>query len=133
MQLEFYKNLLFYGLAFCLGCLTLSACDNSSSITITDKSSIGIPDVLIEIHAPIHGSTLPANQPFILDYDVIRGDKGSYIQLRVDKQTPVKIAKTSGRHLMEPLPPGEHTITLTEFTANGHKTGGKAKISVIMQ
>ena len=119
--------------AICLVCLTLCACNDSPSISISDKSDIGIPDALLEIHAPINGSTLPANQPVVLDYEVIRGDKGSYIRLKVDKQKSVKIARTKGMHRIDPLPPGKHTITLTEYTAEGRKTGGHATISIVIE
>lgn len=120
-------------LASCLA-LLLGACSDSE-LNIHDPRRVGIgaPESLLEIYAPESGSVLEANMPFILDYAVVRGDKGNHITIRIDEQRPFKVAQIQARHHMEGLPPGPHTITVTEYTKDDLPTGGQATIHIIMQ
>lgn len=127
-------NHIYAWLTGCCLALLLGACSESDlNIPDAHKVGIGAPESLLEIYAPESGSVLPANTPFILDYAVVRGEKGSYIKIHVDKQPPLKVAQTRARHHMDGLPAGSHTITVTEYTKDGLPTGGLATVHVIMQ
>ena len=112
--------------------LLFVAC-SETDFNIPDPGSMGIPDSLIEVYSPVSGATLPADTDFVLDFAVVRGNKGAYVKLRVDKMRSVTLAKISGKHHIDGLPAGPHTIALVEYTHDGRRTGGETIINVIME
>lgn len=113
--------------------LILSACSPSDNDLKFATPDIPVPEALMEIYSPTNGSVLPANTPFVLEYDVVRGAKGRYVEIQIDKQQPALINQTYGKHFIDALPAGSHTITLTEFSQQGEPTGGFAVIHITME
>jgi len=111
--------------------LLLSACTDAD-INIPDRDSLGMSNPLIEIYAPLSGSTLPADTDFVLDYAILRSEDGHHIKIRVDKKRPVSVHKLRGKHRMKGLPAGEHRIEIVEYTKDGRKTGGKITLQLTM-
>lgn len=109
----------------------LVACDDSS-FNIPNRDSLGMSTPLIEINSPSSGTTLPANQDFILDYAVLRSEDGHHINIYVDKKRPMSVFKLQGKHRMKGLPAGKHRIRIIEYTKDGRKTGGNITLQVTM-
>lgn len=119
---------------FALCCLFLvAACEGDPpEINLsTDVDKVYPP--LAEIYAPKDGGTVPAHQSFALDYAVVRGTSGSYVEIQVDKKKPQKVALTDGRHLIEGLAPGKHRISITEYNKKGKPTGARAAVEITAQ
>ncbi len=112
--------------------LLFVACSDAD-LNIPDPKSMGIADSLIEVYAPVTGSILPADTGFVLDFAVVRGSQGAYIKLRIDKQRPVILNSLSGKHRIDGLPAGPHTLVITEYAADGRPTGGQVLINVVME
>lgn len=110
----------------------LFAC-SESDINIPSKEYFEQPKTLVEIYSPINGSVLPQNTPFILEYEVIRGQKGGYIKIQVDKMRPVTIARIKGQHHIDGLPAGSHTIKISDYGKNKKRGEGQAIINITMQ
>lgn len=117
-------------LALCL-LLLLGACSDSEMNLNIPVSPRELP--LLEIQSPVNGAVLPANQSFILSYEVVQGDNGDHVVIQVDKQKPVTVHQTYGRHHIEGLPPGKHTIIVSEYTSTKQATGAQAVIHLTMQ
>lgn len=111
--------------------LLLGACSDSD-FNIPDRGSIGMSQPLIEIYSPQSGSTLPANENFILEYAILRSEDGHHIKIYVDKKRPMSVFKLRGKHRMRGLPAGKHRIKIVEYTRDGRKTGGKITLRVTM-
>ena len=112
---------------------TLSACGRSDNTLNFPSPKIPVPEALLEIYNPVNGSVLPANSPFILEYEVVRGEKGHHVKIQIDDQKPDIINEIRGRHFIEGLEPGPHTIILKEYTRQGAETGGIAIIHISME
>lgn len=112
--------------------LFLVACSDTD-LNIPAPKSMGMSEPLIEVYTPVTGSILPADTDFVLGFAVVRGRKGAYIKLRIDKRRPVTLNILSGKHHIDGLPAGPHTITITEYTNDGRPTGGQASINVFME
>jgi len=107
----------------------LTACGGEDKLDFQTGDS-GLPPPLIEVYEPVNGSVIPANTDFVVDYAVVRGKAGDYVEIRVDKQKPMRINSLEGRHLIKGLGPGRHTLLIEEHTADGKKTGGVARIEI---
>ena len=112
--------------------LLLSACGPEPEIDFQAEDA-GLPPPLIEIYQPLNGDTLPANEPFTIDYAVVRGTGGAYVEIGIDGQAPVRIQGLKGRHLMAGLAPGRHRLQIVEYTDKGKPTGGVALIELTAQ
>ena len=111
--------------------LSLGACSDSD-FNIPDRNSIGMSQPLIEIYSPLSGSSLPANEGFILDYAILRSENGHHIKIYVDKKRPMSVHKLRGKHRMKGLPAGKHSIKIIEYTKDGRKTGGNITLHLTM-
>lgn len=113
--------------------LACTGCSNSDLEISSIQSGNEKLQPLLEIYAPSSGDTLPADTPFTLEYAVVRGSDGDYVEVQVDKQKPVKVAQTRGHHLVHGLPPGRHTIAVKEFDKRGQPTGGRTAVTIQVQ
>lgn len=125
------KAIKFY-LLFALYLLFITACSDSD-INIPDKHSIGFTQTLVAIYSPTNGATLTANKPFILNYEVLRAIKTSYVKIQVDKNNPVTVANIKGQHQINGLSKGMHTILVSEYRSNNKPSGSQAIIKVLMK
>ncbi len=89
-----------------------------------------LPPSLIEIYEPVNGAVIPANTDFVVDYAVLRGNRGDYVEILVGEQKPMRINSLKGRHLIHGLAPGKHALLIVEYAADGKKTGGMARIEI---
>lgn len=115
-----------------LALFLLSACGGEDKLDFQSADS-GLPPPLIEIYEPLNGSVIPANTDFVVDYAVVRGNSGDYVEILVDKQKPMRVNSLRGRHLIHGLPPGRHTLLIVEHTADGKETGGVARIEISVE
>lgn len=122
----------FSWLSACL-LLACTACSDSDLEISTVQTGEGKPPSLVEIYTPNSGDTLPANTPFTLEYAVVRGGDGDYVEVQVDGQKPVKVVHIRGQHLVPGLPPGRHTIAVKEFDSHGRPTGGRTSVIITTQ
>jgi len=104
--------------------LTLAACSDSAAPEF--RAGAPLPPPLIEVYAPRPGSQVPAGQALTVEYAVVRGKQGRYVKIRLDRQPPARVQGLQGRHLIETVRPGEHTLSLVERDAEGRETGGQA-------
>ena len=109
----------------------LSAC-SESDFNIPNRNSVGMSNPLIEIYSPVSGSSLPANESFVIDYAILRSEDGHHIKIFVDKKRPISVFKLRGKHSMDGLPAGKHRIQIIEYTKDGRKTGGNITLQVTM-
>ena len=117
---------------FIFYCLIVTACSDSD-INIPSNQGIGFTKTLIAIYSPINGSTLPANKPFILSYEVLRGIKTSYIKIQVDKAMPITVDNIKGKHHINGLSEGAHTILISEYRSDNKPSGSNAMIKLLMK
>ena len=110
----------------------LGACSSDENLDFR-SGDIDKPSALIEIQRPIDGGVIPAGEDFVVVYEVVRGTDGAYVNISVDRQVPVRVNSLKGRHRMDGLPPGEHTLEIVEHMANGQRTGGVARIEFVAQ
>jgi hypothetical protein len=125
-------NIIKVSLFFILYFLLLTACSDSD-INIPSNKGIGFNKTLIAIYSPSNGSTLSANKPFILNYEVLRGVKTSYVKIKVDKTTPITVDKIKGKHHINGLSEGIHTILVSEYRSDDKPSGSQAMIKLIMK
>lgn len=109
-----------------------SACSSDENLDFQIDNN-GLPTPLIEIYAPIDGSVIAADTDLVVDYEVVRGKRGAYVDIRVDKQKPMHVKSLKSRHRIQGLAPGSHTLVIVERTANGEMTGGVAKIEFVTE
>jgi hypothetical protein len=109
--------------------LSLTACSDSN-INIPNKQSIGFSKTLVAIYSPENGSTLSINRPVIIDYEVLRGIKTSYVKIQVDKSPPLTVVNIKGRHHINALSEGPHTIMVSEYRSDGKASGSQAVIRI---
>lgn len=112
--------------------LFITACSDSD-INIPSKQSIGFTKTLVAIYSPTNNFTLSANKPFILDYEVLRGVKTSYVKIQVDNTTPITVARIKGRHHINGLSEGTHTILVSEYRNDGKPSGSQAMIKLTVK
>jgi hypothetical protein len=113
--------------------LLLAACSEPDpNFNIPNRDSLGMSSPLIEVHAPLSGSTLPANTDYTLDYAILRSEDGHHIKIYVDKNKPMSVFKLEGKHRMHGLPAGKHRIRIIEYTKDGRKTGGNITLQLTM-
>lgn len=128
----FYNSLYRYqltGLALLLFLLT--ACSDNEMTFNIPVAPREVP--LLEVYSPNNGAVLTANEAFILDYEVVRGDGGAYVVIQIDQQKPIIVYRTYGRHHIDPLPAGKHTINILEYTREGKATGAQAILHLTMR
>jgi hypothetical protein len=113
--------------------LACAACSDSELEISAVQTGDGKPPSLVEIYTPNSGDTLPADTPFTLEFAVVRGGGGDYVEVQVDKKKPVKVAHTRGHHLVPGLPPGPHTIAVKEFDQHGQPTGGRTSVTITVK
>ena len=119
-------------LLFVLYLLFITACSDSD-INIPDKHSIGFTQTLVAIYSPTNGTTLTADQPFILNYEVLRAIKTSYVKIQVDKNIPITVANIKGQHQINGLSKGMHTILVSEYRSDNKPSGSQAIVKVLMK
>ena len=107
----------------------LTACGDEGKLDFQTVDS-GLPLPLIEVYMPLDGSTIPANSDFVVDYAVVRGKGGDYVEIRMDQQKPMRVNSLKGRHQMKGLNPGRYALLIVEYAADGKKTGGMARIEI---
>lgn len=112
--------------------LSVTACSDSD-INIPGKQSIGFSKTLVAIYSPVTGSVLTKNKPFVINYEVIRGIKTSYVKIQVDKTMPITVARIKGKHQINGLSEGLHTILVSEYRSDGKASGSQALIKINMQ
>lgn len=117
---------------FVLYLFFITACSDSE-INIPEKHSIGFTQTLVAIYSPTNGTTLTANKPFILNYEVLRAIKTSYVKIQVDKNTPITVANIKGQHQINGLSKGMHTILVSEYRSDDKPSGSQAFIKVLMK
>jgi hypothetical protein len=132
IRMPLSANITKASLLFILIFLFLAACSDSD-INIPNNQGIGFNKTLIAIYSPDNGSTLSANKPFILNYEVLRGIKTSYVKIQVDKTTPITVDKIKGKHHINALSEGIHTILISEYRSDGKPSGSQAIIKVKME
>ena len=110
----------------------ISACTDSD-INIPKNRGINFSQTLVAIYSPTSGEILTANEPFILSYEVLRAIKTSYVKIQVDKTTPVTVAKIKGKHHINALTKGIHTIRVSEYRSDGKPSGSEAIIKINMK
>ncbi|HEB92020.1 MAG TPA: hypothetical protein ENI94_00805 [Gammaproteobacteria bacterium] len=110
----------------------LTACGDEGRLDFQTVDS-GLPLPLIEVYMPLDGSTIPANSDFVVDYAVVRGKGGDYVEIRVDQQKPMRVNSLKGRHQMKGLNPGRYALLIVEYAADGKKTGGMARIEISVE
>ena len=113
-------------------CLLVACTDSAPDIDLSQNIDADLPP-LAEIYTPLNGDTLPANTAFSLDYEVVRGSNGVYVEIHVDKNAPEKVVGTSGRHRVEGLSPGKHRLSVIEFDKRGKPTGAHASVSIMVE
>lgn len=101
-----------------------------SDLNIPSKQGIGFYRTLVAIHSPVNGSILPINKSIIIDYEVMRGIKTSYVKIQVDKTIPITVLNIKGRHHIDALAEGPHTIMVSEYRSDGKPTGSQAIIRI---
>jgi len=107
----------------------LTACGGEDKLDFQSGDS-DLPPPLIEVYEPVNGSIIPADTDFVVDYAVVRGKVGDYVEIRVDKQKAMRVNSLKGRHMIKGLAPGRYTLLIVEHTAEGKKTGGTARIEI---
>lgn len=107
--------------------LSLIGC-TETDINIPNKQAIGLSRTFVAIYSPVSGSTLSRNTPLVLDYEVLHGIKTSYVKIQIDKKSPITVAKIKGRHHIEPLSPGPHTIMVSEYRSDNNPSGSHSSI-----
>ena len=117
------------GIALCL--FFLSACQDNDMAFNVPLSPQKVP--ILAVYSPNNGDVLAANEAFTLDYEVIRGSRGAYVAIQIDQQKPIIIYQVYGRHHIDPLPAGKHTIKIIEYTRGGEATGAQALIHLTMR
>lgn len=117
--------------ALLIGVFFLGAC-SEPDFNIPNRGSVGMSNPLIEIYSPLSGSTLPANESFILEYAILRSEDGHHIKIYIDKKRPMSVFKLNGKHRMNGLPAGKHRIQIIEYTKDGRETGGNITLQVTM-
>jgi len=115
-----------------LALLLLSACGGEDKLDFQSTDS-DRPPSLIEIYEPVNGSVIPAHTDFVVDYAVVRGSGGAYVEIIVDQQKPMRVTSLRGRHLIPGLAPGRHSLLIVERTTDGKETGGMARIEITAQ
>jgi hypothetical protein len=110
----------------------ITACSDSD-INIPEKHSIGFNSTLVAIYSPSNGTTLTADQPFILDYEILRAIKTSYVKIQVDKNTPITVENIKGKHHINGLSKGMHTIVVSEYRSDNKPSGSQAIVKVLMK
>ncbi len=110
----------------------LVACTDPD-LNIPDSTSIGASQPLIEIYSPAGDAVLPAGLPFVLDYAILRSPRGHHVKIRIDGGKPQIVVRRRGKHRIHGLPPGEHRISIVEYTKEGEKTGGAITLRVTMR
>ena len=115
-----------------LALLLLSACGDKDKLDFQSADN-GLPPPLIEIYEPVNGAVLPAHSDFVVDYAVVRGSGGAYVEIIVDQQKPMRVTSLRGRHLIHGLAPGRHTLLIVEHAADGKKTGGMARVNITVE
>lgn len=128
--MKIHLILIYYFLFFIL--FSITACSDSN-INIPSKQNIGFSKTLVAINYPANGSIHPRNQPLIIDYEVLRGIKTSYVKIQVDKSLPVIVKKIKGRHHINALPEGSHTIMVSEYRSDGKPSGSQSTIRIKIQ
>ncbi len=111
----------------------LTACGGEGKLDFqTDFQAVDsdLPSPLIEVYTPLNGSTIPANSGFVVDYAVVRGKGGDYVEIHIDQQEPMRVNSLKGRHWMKGLSPGRYALLIVEYAADGKKTGGVARIEI---
>lgn len=88
---------------------------------------------VIDIQQPQEGTTLSAEEPIELKYEVNTSPDGDHIHISVDGQKPDIVKDLSGVHEIGPLPPGEHTIQIVEVTKDHRPTGNEESIDVVVR
>ncbi len=126
-----YRQLFIAMLAMFL-LLLLVACSDTE-LNVLDPKSMGISAPLIEVYTPVSGSILPADTDFMLEFAAVRGPKGTHVKLRIDKKRPVTLAGISGKHHIDGLPAGPHTIAIKGYASDGRPTGAQVIIKVFME
>ncbi len=104
--------------------LILSACSDGQAPDF--GAGAPLPPPLIEVYAPLPGSRVPAGGPLVVEYAVVRGKRGRYVEIQLDRRPAARVQGVHGRHLIEGLTAGEHTLILIERDAQGQATGGRA-------
>lgn len=115
--------------ALLLVALLLGACGPEPEMDF-QASDAARPPPLIEVYEPLNGDTLPAGEEFVVDYAVLRGESGAYVEISVDGKPPRRIKGVKGRHRMEGLAPGRHRLQIVEYDSKGKPTGGVALIEL---
>lgn len=111
-------------------CLTvcLAACGGSNEDT--PRASVLAP-AEVRITAPEDGATVPANSPVSIKYEARLSPRGDHLHISVDGGPPDVVKQLKGSHTIGPLPPGRHTVTVTEVTPEHVPTGHDATINIV--
>ena len=112
-----------------LSLATLAACTDPD-INTPGKQNIGFYKTLVAIYSPANGSSLPIHNPVIVDYEVLRGIKTSYVKIQVDKTVPITVFNIKGKHHIDALSEGVHTIMVSEYRSDGKPSGSQATIKI---
>jgi hypothetical protein len=115
-----------------LSIFTLGCTDSTPDINISSDIDADLSP-LAEIYAPEDGAILPADTPFALDYAVVRGTKGTYVEIQVDKGKASRVVLLSGRHFVQGLAPGKHRLSVTEYDKKGKPTGARAAVNITVK
>ena len=117
---------------FIFNLLFITACSDSDK-NISGNQIIGSTNTLIAIYSPTNDATLTADKPFVLNYEVLRAIKTSYVKIQVDKKPPITVANIKAKHQINGLTKGMHTILVSEYRSNNKPTGSQAIIKVLMK
>jgi hypothetical protein len=93
---------------------------------------MGMSQPLIEIYSPSGDAILPANEPFTLDYAILRSPDGHHVKIRIDDKKPQIVIRLKGKHQVHGLAAGTHRIRITEYTKNDVETGGDITLNITM-
>lgn len=121
------NRLIIQSLVYACVSLLLVACGGGNSGR-TQMSSQGPGQVTII--APKDGATVPANQPVTVEYEATLGPRGDHLHFIVDGGQPDIVRQLKGKHVIGPLAPGDHTVTIKEETSSHTPTGPQASIKI---
>lgn len=108
--------------------LPLAACSGGGNQGGAQMSPPGPAE--IKIIEPKDGATVKANSPVALKYEARLSPRGNHLHFIVDGGKPDIVRELKGTHMIGPLSPGEHTVTIEEVTASHVPTGHEAGIKI---
>ncbi|HKI82307.1 MAG TPA: hypothetical protein VKA04_11720 [Pseudodesulfovibrio sp.] len=106
----------------------MAGCSGGNNGGRAQMSSPGPAEV--KIIEPKDGATVPAGKPVTVKYQAHLSPRGNHLHFVVDGGKPDIVRELQGTHMIGPLSPGEHTLTVMEVTSSHTPTGHEASIKI---